>query len=210
MRRLGNLVLLSLFLVGFAASPARAGWNPELARRAQETIARFTQADPTLNTFFEKAYGYAVFPRVGKGAVGIGGAYGTGVVYERSAEKSAKNADKSAERKETRWEPVGTASLMQFTLGVQLGGQAYSEVIFFEDKATLDRFKKGNYEMSAQASAVAADKGAAANTDYSSGVAIFTLVKGGLMFEASVGGQKFTFEPKDNVMAEGKAPGSGY
>lgn len=197
MRHLGNLVLLSLFFVVSAASPARAGWDPELANRAQETIAQFTQADPTLKTFFEKSYGYAVFPRVGKGAVGIGGAYGTGVVYERSAEK-----------KETRWEPVGTASLMQFTLGVQLGGQAYSEVIFFEDKATLDRFKKGNYEMSAQASAVAADKGAAANVDYSSGVAIFTLAKGGLMFEASVGGQKFTFEPKDNVMAEGKAPDS--
>lgn len=206
MRQLGNLVLLSLFFVVSAASPAQAGWDPELASRAQETIARFTQADPTLNTFFEKSYGYAVFPRVGKGAVGIGGAYGTGVVYERSV----KNADKSVEKKETRWEPVGTARLMQFTLGVQLGGQAYSEVIFFEDKATLDRFKQGNYEMSAQASAVAADKGAATNVDYSSGVAIFTLAKGGLMFEASVGGQKFTFEPKDNVMAEGKAPGSGY
>lgn len=177
MGRQGSLGLLILFLVVFATGPAQAGWDPELEKKAQETIEAFKKADPAINTFFEKAYGYAVFPRVGKGAVGIGGARGNGVLYEQGV-------------------PIGTTTLTQFTIGFQLGGQAYSEIIFFKDKATLDDFKKGNFELGAQASAVAADSGAAANADYSRGVAIFTLVRGGLMFEASVGGQKFAFEPK--------------
>lgn len=177
MRRQRCLGFLILFLVAVAAGPARAGWDPELEKKAQETIGRFKKADPAINTFFEKAYGYAVFPRVGKGAIGIGGARGDGVVYEQGV-------------------AVGTTTLTQVTIGFQLGGQTYSEIIFFKDKATLDDFKKGNFELSAQASAVAADVGAAANADYSRGVAIFTLVRGGLMYEASVGGQKFSFEPK--------------
>ena len=84
---------------------------------------------------------------------------------------------------------------MQFTLGLQLGGQTYREIIFFENKTALDLFEYGNFEFGAQVSAVAATAGVSADTDYSRGVAVFTIAKGGLMFEASVGGQKFTFEP---------------
>jgi len=89
---------------------------------------------------------------------------------------------------------VGKAKMKQLTVGLQLGGQAYREVIFFENKAALDRFKEGKFELSAQASAVAATKGASANVKYADGVMIFTQEKGGLMYEASVGGQKFSYD----------------
>ncbi len=164
----------------------QAGWNPLAkdkpedqkvdSRAAAETIAAFKNKDPGIKVFFDKAYGYVVFPTVGKGGIGIGGAYGKGEVYARGRR-------------------IGTSSLTQVTIGFQLGGQAYSEIIFFKDKATLDDFTSGNFEFSAQASAVAVTAGASADADYSNGVAIFTLAKGGLMYEASVGGQKFSFTP---------------
>jgi lipid-binding SYLF domain-containing protein len=130
-----------------------------------------------MKVFFEKAYGYAVFPTVAKAGMGIGGAYGKGKVYEKGT-------------------LIGTSSLTQLTIGFQLGGQAYSEIIFFKDKKALDDFKSGNFELGAQASAVAVTAGASADADYDKGVAIFTQAKGGLMYEASVGGQKFSFKPK--------------
>ncbi|MBI5462366.1 MAG: lipid-binding SYLF domain-containing protein [Gammaproteobacteria bacterium] len=166
------------------ATTAQAGWNPLAKEKAEdqpaatnkaaETIAAFKNKDPGIKVFFDKAYGYAVFPTVGKGGMGIGGAYGKGEVYERGTQ-------------------AGTSSVTQLTIGFQLGGQAYSEIIFFKDKTTLDNFKSGNFEFSAQASAVAITAGASADADYSNGVAIFTLAKGGLMYEASVGGQKFSY-----------------
>lgn len=178
-------LLLTLSL--FAATTAQAGWNPLAKEKAEDqpaatnkaaaTIAAFKNKDPGIKVFFDKAYGYAVFPTVGKGGMGIGGAYGKGEVYERGKQ-------------------IGTSSLTQLTIGFQLGGQAYSEIIFFKDKPTLDTFKSGNFAFSAQASAVAITAGASADADYSNGVAIFTLAKGGLMYEASVGGQKFSYTPK--------------
>lgn len=178
---------LACLVSAAVAAPASAGWNPFAKEEAKkqnvanpevaQTIANFKNKDSTLKVYFEKAYGYAVFPTVGKGGIGIGGAYGKGEVYERGR-------------------LVGYSSLTQVTIGFQLGGQAYSEIIFFKDKRTLDHFKSGNFEFSAQASAVAVTAGAAANADYSNGVAIFTLAKGGLMYEATVGGQKFSYTPK--------------
>ncbi len=170
-----RVILATCLLLGTVYS--QAGWDPNLERDALETIAKFKQTDPDLQVFFDKAYGYAVFPTVGKAAIGIGGAHGTGVVFEQG-------------------KMIGTSKLNQLTIGFQLGGQSYSEIIFFEDKKTLDDFKKGNFEFSAQASAVAVKKGASKDADFDNGVAVFTLPKGGLMFEASVGGQKFSFEPK--------------
>ncbi|QNN24006.1 hypothetical protein HED60_17585 [Planctomycetales bacterium ZRK34] len=143
---------------------------------AQRTLDMFRKTDPTLDRFFKSAVGYAVFPEIAKGAAGIGAAHGTGVVYENG-------------------QAVGTASMTQGTLGLQLGGQTYSELIFFEDAHALNTFKASETEFSAQASAVAAAKGAASNADYSNGVAIFTSGQQGLMFEASVGGQKFNYTP---------------
>jgi lipid-binding SYLF domain-containing protein len=143
---------------------------------AAATVASFKNKDPSLARFFKDAYGYAIFPTVSKGGIVIGGAYGSGTVYARHR-------------------LVGSSSLTQFSIGAQLGGQTYSEIIFFRDKATLQEFEAGNFEISAQASAVAATKGAAASSDYNDGVAVFTMTKGGLMFEASIGGQQFTFKP---------------
>src|SRR5262249_47953156 len=130
-----------------------------------------------MDSFFNNAYGYAVFPKITKAGIGIGGAGGDGTVFQ------AGNS-------------IGSSSMSQVTVGLQLGGQTYREAIFFKDKAALDNFKGGNFEFSGNASAVAAKSGASKTADYSHGVAIFTIAQGGLMFEASVGGQKFSYEPK--------------
>jgi len=180
-----RILILGLIILGFAAAmPAHADWNPFSKNKKEkrkdnkvpETIAMFKQKDPNLKTFFAEAYGYVVFPTVGKGGIGIGGAYGKGDVYEQG-----------------KW--IGTASLKQVSIGFQLGGQSYSEIIFFKDKKALDAFTGGSYELSAQASAVAVKAGASSDAVYDNGLAIFTLAKGGLMYEASVAGQKFSYEP---------------
>ncbi|TNF99308.1 MAG: hypothetical protein EP297_05920 [Gammaproteobacteria bacterium] len=182
---LPRIALLFCFL--FTASfSVNSGWNPndEQAKDqgvgdddVAQTIATFKSKDPGIKKFFDQAHGYAVFPTVGKGGIGIGGAYGKGKVYEKG-------------------KYIGDTSLSQVTIGFQLGGQAYSEVIFFGTKHALDDFTGGNFEFGAQVSAVAVTAGASADADYSGGVAVFTMAKGGLMYEASVGGQKFSFTRK--------------
>lgn len=167
--------LLIFCLLGLGINTALA-WNANAVKNCNITIGEFKKKDKKLDNFFKQAYGYAVFPSVGKGAIGIGGAHGNGVVYEKG-------------------KPIGDTSLTQVTIGFQLGGQAYSEIIFFKDKKTLDDFKNGNFELGAQASAVAVTAGASADANYEKGVAVFTMAKGGLMYEASVGGQKFSFDP---------------
>ena len=160
---------------------ACAGWNPNQERDDAEkvklTIERFMERDPDLKIFFDKAYGYAVFPTVGKGAYIVGGSYGEGFVYEQG-------------------NLIGYANIVAASIGLQIGGQGFSEIIFFKDQMTMDDFKRGNYEFNAQASAIAVTLGVAAKTDYNLGVAIFILPKGGLMADLSAGGQKFSFEPK--------------
>jgi hypothetical protein len=144
--------------------------------KCQETVATFKKKDPGIEKFFKDQVGYAIFPSIGKGAIGIGGATGTGCVYAGGAQ-------------------IGTARLSQVTVGLQLGGQAYSELIFFQTAKTLDGFKNSDFSFDAQVSAVALTSGASANAAYRNGVAVFTAAKGGLMYEASVGGQKFSFKP---------------
>lgn len=141
-----------------------------------QAIQEMTTADPGLQRFFDDSYGYVVFPNVGKGGFIVGGAHGNGLVYEQGA-------------------LVGKAELVQASIGLQAGGQSYIEVIFFKGKEDLDRFKTGNFEFSGQASAVAIQKGASADIDYSKGVAVVTKAKGGLMAEASIGGQNFDYTP---------------
>lgn len=142
------------------------------------SLREFRELDPALKRFFDSAYGYAVFPRITKGAVAVGAAHGkNGVVWEQG-------------------NVVGFATVTQVTLGVQLGGQSYQELIFFQTKADLDKFKANTLEFSANASAVAAASGAAGTADYADGVAVFVKPNGGLMFEASVGGQRFKFTPR--------------
>jgi lipid-binding SYLF domain-containing protein len=157
-------------------------WDPaeidERHAKAQEAKAVMLDKDPDMQRFFDSAVAYVIIPTVGKAGVGIGGARGKGLLYE--------DGNITAE-----------VTLTQLTVGFQWGGQAYSEFIFFEDDPTLEDFKRGNYELGAQVSAVAVTVGASADANYSGGVAIFTQAKGGLMYEASVGGQKFKVEMKD-------------
>jgi lipid-binding SYLF domain-containing protein len=169
--------LLAVCLVVGVVGTAIAGWDPANEQRAIDTIAAFKKADPGIDVFFKEAHGYAIFPEITKGAIGIGGAAGDGTVFERGA-------------------AIGSTSVSQVTIGLQLGGQTYSEVIFFKDRAALDNFKSGDYEVAAGASAIALKDGVSKTAEYNNGVAIFTMGTGGLMFEASVGGQKFSFEPK--------------
>ena len=167
----------------FGWSAAGAAWDSdevaELEPKVAEIIAETLEKDPSMQSFFDKSVGYAVFPGVGKGGFGIGGARGTGLL---------KTADGTT---------VAVVTLTQLTVGFQAGGQAYSEFIFFEDDLALANFRRGNYELDAQASAVAVTAGASADANFVGGVAIFTQAKGGLMYEATVGGQKFKIEAPD-------------
>lgn len=175
-------IIVSLVALNICAVTAAVwAWDPgeadELHAKAQEAIAEFKEKDPSIQRFFDAAAGYVVIPTVGKAGLGIGGARGKGVLYENDA-------------------VTAVVTLTQLSIGFQWGGQAYSEFIFFEDDATLENFKGGNYELAAQASAVAVTAGASADATFDGGMAIFTQAKGGLMYEASVGGQKFKVEPQ--------------
>jgi lipid-binding SYLF domain-containing protein len=166
------------------------------ADKFDATLTDFKAANGT-ERFFSEAYGFAVFPTVGKGGIGIGAAYGKGRVFQGGGY-------------------VGDTSVAQLSIGFQLGGQAYSQIIFFQDEHAFDRFTSGSFEFGAEASAVALTMGAQAKAGstgasaggnesssgnavvsggWSAGMVVFTLVKGGLMYEASIGGQKFSYRP---------------
>jgi len=166
------------------------------ANKYVDTIELFKKAGES-SKFFPSAYGYAVFPTIGKGGLIVGGAHGSGHVYEKG-------------------KYIGNTSVTQISVGFQAGGQAYSQIVFFEDKRALDEFTNGNFEFEAGASAVAitAAAGGTAGTQgasagasggkkdattvgsaYYKGMAVFTIVKGGAMYQATVAGQKFTFDP---------------
>lgn len=179
-KRLNYLLLIIFSVVAVSVMSAQAqvgGWNPELKKDANDRLNEMVEANPALKTYLNKSYGYAVFPKVTKAGLGIGGASGKGVVYEGS-------------------KITGQAKLTQGSVGLQAGGQQYSEVIFFENKAAYDNFTNGNLKFDAQASAVALEKGASVDVAYKEGVAVFTKAIGGVMFEASLGGQHFKFTPK--------------
>jgi lipid-binding SYLF domain-containing protein len=165
-----NILASTAVLVAILLPSAALAENTD-----SSVIAKFKEKDPGMAKVFADAYGYAIFPSVAKGAIGIGGARGKGSVFERG----------------TR---IGKSTLTQVTVGFQLGGQAYSEVVFFKDKTALDDFKRGNFEFDAQVSAVALTARASRDLAYNRGVAIVTMAKGGLMYEASVGGQKFSYK----------------
>tara|TARA_Y100001933_G_scaffold134024_1_gene133390 strand:- start:459 stop:1076 length:618 start_codon:yes stop_codon:yes gene_type:complete len=160
-----------------------SGWKPSSnksikdKKASDKTIKALNKFKnmPSLKPYFKKARGYAVFPNIGKGGIGIGAARGSGEVFEKG-------------------NVIGKTTLTQVSIGVQLGGQTFSQIIFFKDKKSLDRFTEGNFEFGASASAVLISEGANASADYSDGVAVLTYSKGGLMYEASIGGQKFSYE----------------
>jgi lipid-binding SYLF domain-containing protein len=148
----------------------------ELHQASQAVILRLEREDPGFTALIEKAHAYAIFPSVGKATAVIGGAFGKGEVFEKGS-------------------LIGYAGVVQLTLGVQLGGQTFTQVILFENKQALDRFKRGRFAFAANASAVLVKAGAAGTANYESGVAVYVYAEGGLMLEAAIGGQKFFFKP---------------
>ena len=168
------LLVAGIFLLTTIAQAQESKKDRRMVEDCEDAQKEFIRTDSLMKNLFASAYGYVIFPSVGKGAIGVGGASGGGAVF-------------------TGGKAIGRAQMTQVTVGFQLGGQAYREVIFFQDKETLNRFKENNFEFSAQASAVAAKAGASGNIKYANGVMVFTQQKGGLMYEASIGGQKFKF-----------------
>ena len=170
--------ITTLLFVFLSVSLTSASRDEKLKETSAYAIELLKDTDSKLKDWFKNPYGYVIFPNVGKGGFGSGGAFGKGEVYQNG-------------------KFLGEARLTQGTIGLQMGGQLYTEVIFFNKKENLSKFKESRYAVSAQVRAVAAAEGAAANAKYEHGVAVFTLAKGGLIYEASVGGQKFKFIPKD-------------
>ncbi|MEY3141620.1 MAG: hypothetical protein RLY21_113 [Planctomycetota bacterium] len=150
-----------------------------------DTTAFITQArdtDPTLTRFFDNCAGYAVFPEIGKGGMIVGGAYGRGQLFDRDGRL------------------LGYCDVSQGSIGAQIGGQSFGEIVFFETMENLQRFKGGQFALAAQASAVALSAGAGAAANYRQGVAVFVLQPKGLMVEASIGGQQFNYQASADVM----------
>jgi len=193
MHRLNRILLLLMVL----AVPCAAALADDDPGKYEEARTIFLNAGES-GAFFETCYGYALFPTIGKGGLGVGGARGEGRVYEGDA-----------------W--AGTVTMTQLTVGFQFGGQAYSQIIFLQDKRAFDEFTSGNFEFGAQATAVAITAGASASTTttgtsagasggkndaattttgYRKGMAVFTVAKGGLMYEATIGGQKFRYKAR--------------
>ena len=191
-----KLSLLFILIVVFAQDPLQAksksqlsntnvlisGWKPSKKFNNQnkanfktiEALKKFKRIR-RLKPYFKEAAGFAVFPNIAKAGLGIGGARGNGEVFEDG-------------------KVIGSTTVTQLSFGFQLGGQAFSQIIFFQNKRDIDRFTDGNFEFGASASAALITEGANASVDYTNGVAVMTFSKGGLMYEASIGGQKFTFK----------------
>ena len=190
------LSLLFILIVVFGQDPLQAisksqhsnttnvlisGWKPSKYFKNKkanfktiEALKKFKRIG-RLKPYFKEAAGFAVFPNIAKAGLGFGGARGSGEVFEDG-------------------KVIGSTTVTQLTFGFQLGGQAFSQIIFFQNKRDLDRFTDGNFEFGASASAALITEGANASVDYTNGVAVMTFSKGGLMYEASIGGQKFTFK----------------
>lgn len=175
---IAGLALMTAALLCPAVTMAQKD-KSKLQSESSEAKAALIKSDEGLANLFKSAYGYVIFPNIGKGALVVGGAGGKGVVYESG-------------------KAIGWSKLTQITVGAQAGGQAYREVIFFETADALQRFKDDKLEFSAQMSAVVVKAGASANAKYTDGVLVFTEEIGGLMVEASVGGQKFSYKPFEN------------
>jgi len=179
MRRMCVLAGVAGFLMmtGCATAPPSVQGKADIENDAAVALAKAQKSDPTLVKVFDTSAGYAVFPSVGKGAVGIGGAYGKGVLYETG-------------------DAVGYCDVSQASIGAQLGGQDYTEIICFETRQAVETFKQGHFGFDAQVTAVALKSGAGATAKFTDGVAVFTMDAAGLMAEAAVGGQKFSYQVK--------------
>jgi lipid-binding SYLF domain-containing protein len=176
------LAVGALCLTGCETAPKSTQGRASLDTEVQNTIQTALNQDPGLQEFFDKSAGYAVFPRVGKGAFVAGGAFGRGELFENK-------------------QLVGYCTLTQASVGFQAGGEQYSELIFLQTPANVNAFKAGSLSLTGEATAVALTAGASAKTNFSNGVAVFTMQPTGLMVAAAVGGQKFSFEPVGTTTA---------
>jgi lipid-binding SYLF domain-containing protein len=176
-----------LCLGGCSTAPKSAAGRTDLNAEVQTAIQVAKSTDPGLQKFFDTAAGYAVFPKVGKGAIGVGGAYGRGELFQNG-------------------QRAGYCTLTQASIGLALGGQEYTEIIFFETPDAVNKFKAGDLSFAAQASAVALKSGASANAEYANNVLVFTKGESGLMVEASIGGQKFNYQPLGAVPPTAPSP----
>jgi lipid-binding SYLF domain-containing protein len=176
--RLAAMVALSIaWLAGCSTAPPTPEAKEALSRSAASERQEWNRLDPNFETFVRQSHGFALFPQVTKGGAGIGGAYGRGVVYEGG-------------------QHVGYADITQGSVGLQLGGQTYSELIVFENKSALERFKQNRMDFGANATAVIARTGTAANLRFVDGVAVFVRPTAGAMAEASIDGQRITYVPR--------------
>ncbi|MFT7286506.1 MAG: lipid-binding SYLF domain-containing protein [Halieaceae bacterium] len=176
-----QLIAATLCIFAALSFSGAHAWDPKDEGKPENEAAAAKQtmlaSDPAMQRFFDAAAGWVIIPTVGKAGFGIGGARGKGLLFEGGS-------------------VAAEVTLTQLTVGFQWGGQAYSEFIFFETPAAVASFKEGNFELGAQVSAVAITAGASADVNYRNGLAVFTQTKGGLMYEASVGGQKFKVKLK--------------
>ena len=170
-----SILFCSAILISTIANAQNSSKNKRMISDSRSAINAFNKTDADMKKLFDNSYAYVVFPNIGKGGMGVGGAFGNGIVYQKNT-------------------AVGTAKLSQVSIGFQAGGQGYREVIFFENKSNFDDFKENKLKISAQVSAVIAASGASVNASYANGILIFVQIKGGLMYEISVGGQTFNYE----------------
>lgn len=172
-----SILPLLAALSGCATAPTTAEDREDLKASAVDALKQMEAQDPGLGSFLRSSYGYAVFPTVGKGGYIVGGGYGRGIVYEQGA-------------------PVGYTDVTQASVGLQLGGQSFMQVIAFDKERDFRRFTVGSLALSANVSAVILKSGAAAAAKYTDGVAVFVKPLAGAMVEASLGGQQFSYRPE--------------
>ena len=171
------VAFVALVFAACSTTPKTEGERLDLANDVKRALAKAKSADPTLESFLNKATAYAVFPSIGKGGLIVGGAYGRGEVYANGT-------------------MAGYCDVSSVTLGAQIGGQSFTEIVVFEGETDYRSFKNGHLKFTAQVSAVALKEGSAAATNYRDGVAVFVMNPAGLMLEASIGGQQFSYQSK--------------
>lgn len=172
----GLFLISSLAAADWGTGEKPSGETAGSGGEVEQTIAKIKKEYPEIDAYLSEAYAYAVFPSIKKAGLGIGGAQGHGSVFQGGTQ-------------------VGKVRLRQLTIGLQGGLQAFSEMIFFKDEPSFAKFKDGKTELNAQASAVILRKGMSGNTTYSDGLAVFTVTLKGLMYEATIGGQRLKYEP---------------
>jgi lipid-binding SYLF domain-containing protein len=171
------LIVVAGLMVSCATAPSSREDKQELITEATTRMQQMRAEDPAVGEIVKRGYGYSMFPKVGKAGLGVGGAYGRGVVYEQGRH-------------------IGYSDLTQGSVGLQAGGQSFSELLVFENKSALDRFKEGKLDFAADASAVVLKSGVATNATFVNGVAVVVSPIGGAMLEAAIGGQQFTYQQK--------------